>query len=72
MEELEAIKNCDFKNHIIMIDDKKEFDKGVWKHITVPLIISKLKEINSDYKIIYEDSSNAKGDIITAWIPLVG
>lgn len=69
MEELEAIKNCDFKNHIIMIDDKREFDRGVWKHITVPLIISKLKEINPDYKIIYEDSVNAKGDIITAWIP---
>jgi hypothetical protein len=69
MEELEAIKNCGFKDHIIMIDDKREFVRGVWTDITVSMLVKKLLEINPDYKIVYEDSNNAKGDIITAWIP---
>lgn len=71
LQELDAIKNCKYKQHIIMIDDRREFAKGVWSTITVDLLLEKIRDINSDYEICFEDSANAKGDIITAWIPLV-
>ena len=69
LKELEAIKECGFKEHTIMIDDKRSFAKGIWPEITVSLLIQKLYEINPEYNITYEDSNNAREDIIVAWIP---
>ena len=68
LEELNALKENRFKEHIIMIDDKREFKRGVWPEITVDLLLEKLLEINPNYTITYEDSVNANGDIIVAWI----
>lgn len=68
LEELEAIKDSGFKEHIIWIDDKREFERAVWPHITVRKLLDILLEINPNYRIEFEDSINGKGDIITAWI----
>lgn len=69
LDELDSIKNCHIKNHIIMIDDKREFKRGVWEpSITLEILLEKLLEINPEYKITYEDSINAKKDIIVAFM----
>ncbi|KKL03813.1 hypothetical protein LCGC14_2622400 [marine sediment metagenome] len=68
LKELDALKRSQFKEHTIMIDDKREFARGVYPEITVDLLVEKLLEINPNYTITYEDSTNAKGDIIVAWV----
>ncbi len=66
LKELNAIKKSGFTDHTIMIDDKRSFVEKTWPKITVDLLLERLLDINPDYNIIYEDSVNAKKDIIVA------
>lgn len=80
VQELLVIKEHPIKTHTILIDDKRmmgmtqDFYKSrwggwitdEWAGIPEPLIMELLNEINSDYEIVYEDTVNAKGDIIVA------
>lgn len=68
LEELEAIKDSGFKEHTVWIDDKREFERGVWPHITVKKLLDTLLDINPNYKIGFDNSVNGPGDIITAWV----
>ncbi len=68
LAELKAIKECGFKEHIIWIDDKREFVRKRWPEINLSNIWKHLYDINPNYIVRFEDSSNVKGDIITAWI----
>ncbi len=79
-QELEAIKAHPIKTHTILIDDKRmmgmtqDYYKRQcggwiteeWAGIPKQLVMELLNEINSDYEIVYEDTVNAKGDIIVA------
>lgn len=68
--ELDQLINHPIKNHIILIDDRRCFTEGHhWGgKISENIIIKKIKQINSDYKIIYEDNTVAKNDLIVAYI----
>ena len=66
VEEIEYIKKSSLK-HILLIDDRRMF--GTWwgEGINENLIISKIKELNSNYSIFYEDG-HIPEDIIAAKI----
>jgi hypothetical protein len=68
--ELDLIMQHSIKNHTILIDDRRCFLPGHhWgSGITEDKIISKLLDINKNYKIVYEDNTVAKNDIIVAYI----
>ncbi len=66
IQELDVIKNHHIKNHTIIIDDMRCWEEpnpvhGFYKDD----IFLKLKEINTDYKLTYEDGLE-KNDILVA------
>lgn len=68
IQELESIKNHPIKTHTIMIDDMRCWKEPNDTHgFYEPDIFNKLKEINQDYKLSYEDSI-IKNDILVAYI----
>lgn len=68
MQELDAIKNHKIKTHTIMIDDMRCWLEPNETHgFYTPDIINKLKEINPDYRLTYEDGYQ-KNDILVAHI----
>jgi hypothetical protein len=66
MEELEQIKNHSINYHTIMIDDIRYVKQGYYE-MTMIDIIKKIKEINNNYNIIFEDGVE-KNDILIAYI----
>lgn len=77
LQELVTIKEHPIKTHTVMIDDRRMMgfpaSKSTfgwiteeWEAITEDLVMKLLFEINSDYDIVYEDTVNAKQDIIVA------
>jgi len=67
MQELDIIKNHKLNTHIIIIDDLRCWQKSKEYDFCVIDIIKKLYEINSNYKLIYEDGFT-KDDILVAKI----
>lgn len=65
VEELDYIKTKADLNHTILIDDRRMF--GTWwgTGINEEIVINKIKELNPNYQIDYEDGCVPK-DIITA------
>lgn len=65
IEELDYIKTKNHLGHTILIDDKRMF--GTWwgTGINEEMVLNKIKELNQEYKISYEDGCVPK-DIITA------
>lgn len=67
-EELEFIGQSEIKTHTILIDDIRCFGHGNWGDgISVEKVIEKLKEINPDYKIVFEPGI-VPNDILVAYI----
>jgi hypothetical protein len=66
VEEIEYIKKSPL-NHVLLIDDRRMF--GTWwgEGINENLIVSKIKELNNNYAIFYEDG-HIPEDIIAARI----
>jgi hypothetical protein len=77
LQEIDIIAKHPIKTHTIMIDDRRLFgysghapmpiSKG-WDSILEQSIIEKLLTINPNYKIVYEDTSNATRDILVAHV----
>jgi hypothetical protein len=66
LEELDHIKVKKDLNHIFLIDDRRMFGGDWWgAGITEEMIMKKIKEINSEYIINFEDGVQPK-DVITA------
>ena len=69
IDELYAIYQSPIKNHIIMIDDMRIFEKRSWgKRIKKSDILEMIVKINPNYNITYEDSRMAKNDILVAHV----
>lgn len=77
IQELQIIGEHSIKTHTILIDDKRMMGfpaskstfgwiTDEWEAITEKIVLDVIFQINPDYEIIYEDSPNAKGDIIVA------
>jgi len=67
LEELDAIKNSSIKNHTIMIDDMRCFGINWGAGISIDMLLEKVKEINPNYKILYEDG-HVPNDILVACV----
>lgn len=66
-EELDAIAQSPIKTHTIMIDDMRVIGTAMWgKGIVKDKIIEKIMSINSNYKINFEDNTQAPNDIMVA------
>lgn len=66
MEELDYIKKYMHLGHTILIDDRRIFGGGNWgTGISEAGVVNKLKELNENYQIRYEDGIIPR-DIITA------
>lgn len=68
LEELEYIKTKSDLGHTILIDDRRIFGNWWGQGISEEMVIRKIKEINSNYNITYEDGIIEK-DIIAADLP---
>lgn len=68
LEELEQIKRHPIKTHTILIDDMRCCETWWFDGISKQQIIDKVKEINPNYEISYEDGF-APNDILVAQIP---
>lgn len=73
IKELSIIKRHPIKTHTIMIDDVRDMGTGHFGMITKYQVIEKILEINTDYKITYEDGSVSDNqifhkDILVAYI----
>ena len=66
--ELEAIKKHPIKTHTILIDDVRELGTTSMDNISLEAVIKKLKEINPNYTIKFEDGY-VPGDVLVAYIP---
>ncbi len=64
LAELEQIGRHPIKSHTILIDDRRVMGTDVWFGITEKEVVEGAMKINSDYTIAYEDTCNAKNDII--------
>jgi hypothetical protein len=67
LEELDAIKTSLIKNHTILIDDMRCFGTHWGTGITIDMLLEKIKEINPNYKILYEDG-HTPSDILVACV----
>lgn len=70
--ELEQIKQHDINTHTIMIDDIRLMNNSADKYIGFPVtlqqILTKIFEINPNYKIKYYDDFTSPNDILVAYI----
>lgn len=70
--ELLTLKTHHIKNHVIMVDDVRDFGTINMDFITLKEVIKMIKNINDDYQILFEtgDDSNPlfKNDILVAII----
>ena len=66
IEELNQIHNHQRNDHTIMIDDLRYVREGYYE-MTIPQIINKLKEINQNYEITFENGVESN-DILIAYI----
>jgi hypothetical protein len=66
IEELNQIQNHKRNDHIIMIDDLRYVRQGYYE-MNMPQIINKLKDINKDYEILFENGVDVD-DILVAYI----
>ena len=66
--ELAAIKNTNRLDNTILVDDRRVMGMvgTCWENISEEFIIHFLKYINPNYKIFYEDTTNAAKDLIVA------
>ena len=65
-EELEAISNHPLKTHTILIDDLRLLSQEGWGKLVIKdNIIDKIKQINSNYSLIYEDGK-IENDVLVA------
>lgn len=67
LSELEQIKQHPIKTHTILIDDIRQTSTSAFDYTTLEQIIAKLKEINPDYSLTFEDGF-VKNDILVAYI----
>ncbi len=66
VKELDIIQEHSIRNHVILIDDLRDFDR--FKHYPgIPYTLKKIKEINKDYTIKYLQG-HIKNDILKAYI----
>lgn len=68
LNELEQINKHHLKNHTILIDDVRMFSNDLWNNLSQESVLNKIKQINDKYIFSYEDSFNAKNDILVAKI----
>jgi hypothetical protein len=70
IQELEQIKTHPIKNHTILIDDMHFWtDEYIQKHgFKTDDILSKIYDINPEYKISYMDGVDVKNDILVCQI----
>jgi hypothetical protein len=74
LQELDCISNSRLKTHTILIDDVRMFKNNKEWAVSVTLdeIVCRLLEINSEYKISYEDGRDdytfRKDDILVAYV----
>lgn len=68
LEELDQIKNHPIKNHVILIDDVRDFGTYSFDYVTKEEIEKKIREINPSYIITYMDCPAAKNDILVAYV----
>lgn len=66
IEELEQIKTHQRSDHTIMIDDLRYVKQGYYE-MTMIQIINKIKEINENYQVVFENGVEDK-DILIAYI----
>ena len=65
-EELDAIANHSIKTHTLLIDDLRFWEtKGWGKTVRLNVILEKIKQINGDYDITYEDGK-VENDVLVA------
>jgi hypothetical protein len=67
MEELEAIKSSNIKNHTIMIDDMRCFGYNWGVGLDKKMLIQKIQEINSNYNFAFVQG-NIPEDVLVAYI----
>lgn len=67
MRELEAIKAHPIKTHTIIIDDVRCFETYLFQGLSKKNVIKKIKEINPNYKIVYENGC-VPDDVLVAYI----
>jgi len=66
VKELDIIQNHSVKNHVILIDDLRDFNR--FKHYPgIPYTLKKIKEINKDYTIEYLQGI-VENDVLKAYI----
>ncbi len=65
LAELEHISQHPIKTHTILIDDIRQFGTAEMDYITLEMVIEKLRSINPDYEILFEDGY-IPGDVLVA------
>lgn len=70
MMELEQIRKHPIKTHTILIDDIRYFGTSTLDFITLEEVVMKLKEINPNYRITFEDGY-CSNDVLVAYIPAI-
>jgi len=68
MRELEHIRKHPIKTHTILIDDIRYLGTDTLDFITLEDLVGKLKEINPNYQITFEDGY-CSNDVLVAYIP---
>jgi len=68
LKELDIIARHPRRDHIIMIDDVRLFGKNYWGLVTEKAVLGGLRDINPDYKIVYENSKLYPDDILVAYV----
>lgn len=63
-KELELIANHQIKDHVVMIDDVRDF--GLYG-LTKDAVVKFLKTINPSYNIVFMDCDAAKNDVLIAY-----
>ncbi len=66
--ELEQIAQHPIKTHTLLIDDIREVGTPNFDNITLEMILEKIKAINPDYQISYEDG-HCPNDVLVAIVP---
>lgn len=68
LKELKSIGNHPIKNHVILIDDVRQFGSYEFDYVTLDQIVSEIMKINPNYQIEFLDCPYQKGDVLAAYV----
>lgn len=66
LDELAVLAHAARRDHVLLIDDVRMFGSDEWFGLSQQQILQAVMRVNPAYRITYDDTTNARGDLLVA------